>query len=89
MLLDEKELNRKVIALVKKGDFPQARVEVINALIEAGETHDELLAHIRHIKMCYHLFLLENEVKERWGPMLEADGLPLENLETSYWYYEL
>ncbi len=79
MLLDEKELNRKVIALVKKGDFPQARVEVINALIEAEETQAELSAHLHHIKMSYHIFLLDDHVKERWGPLLEADGQPLED----------
>ena len=88
MFLTQKELHKRVLHHVRKKEFHDARKAVLDALDQAEQMDDNLLRYfyLREIKEKYNLLLLQNEVKQRHGGLLN-DHPKLEGYE-AYEGYE-
>ena len=82
-MISQKLLHKEVIHHLRKGEFPSAQQAVLRALHLAENEKDKgfLSIYVDEIKYHYAFLLLQDEVKQRYGALLNRDHPTLEQLE--------
>ena len=81
-LIDPDGLFGNALDLLWEGKTPEVQQEVDKALCELEDLIAKLENDLFSIKRTYWLLLMDKRMRERWGPLLEADGRQLEDFIT-------